>query len=322
MPKIYELPAQTGAEPGLMRGGPVTRAPFREQQQPPGSDDPIRMLTNQESMELNNVTRWFDSQTAILDQQQLDPDKHRAAYARLQSQATTQRTEVRAKHVTNAQQIKNMQKLVESGILAPEQMQATMLVMVGVPPAHIKAAFAQEKRQKPIARLRDLKFNAERISNWQSQFDFDKKDNLILVDKDSGKKLRGTSDDEKKAYEDADYRLWAIQEEMWGLYEEISPLEKLSMAGSRAVERFGGGRKRLDESKRRRTALQKQDWFSSELRLFPGSIHEEQLQEKRLQSEKKPTETEFLQTVERLKTTDLGKAKTYYNKWVKKIWRE
>ena len=254
MPKIYELPAQTGAEPDLMRGGPVTRAPFREQQQPPGSDDPIRMLTNQESMELNNVTRWFDSQTAILDQQQLDPDKHRAAYARLQSQATTQRTEVRAKHVTNAQQIKNMQKLVESGILAPEQMQATMLVMVGVPVEHVRATFAQQKKQKPMAQLRDLRFQADRIQAFRGRFVDHRKDifgkGLWRAHPDTGKKTDiPANKDERQAYVDAETQLYIIQTRMAELFEDLSPLEKLSEAGRRAVERFGMEKERLGEGR-------------------------------------------------------------------------
>lgn len=246
MPRIYELPAQTGAEPDLMRGGPVQR---RQPQQPQGSANPKQMLANQMDMELNNVTREFDVNVSALDQQQLEPDKYKTQYANLQRQAMNQRVAIQAKHEAAAQQIKNMQKLVEDGILAPEQMQSTMLVMAGVPVEHVRRAFAQAQRVKPSTRLNELASVAKKVTAFRGQFDDERLDPWYKGGKGSlwytdptGKK-RKASAGEIEAYDVTTTQLAELDRAQQEIFRMMTPMEQYAQAGSRAVERFGMGRR-------------------------------------------------------------------------------
>ena len=240
MPRIYELPAQTGAEPDLMAGGPVQRS---QPQQPQGSANPRQMLAGQMDQELNNVTRMFDVNVSALDQQMLEPDKYKTQYANLQRQASNQRIAIQAKHEAAARQIKNMQKLVEAELMSPEQMQINMLDMAGMPVNDLKAAVAQRRRQKPIARMRDLIYIADRMERFRARFT-EKKGKLYRVNPDTGKRGPLASEAEIKEYNTMELRLQAGDEEMQQLRQEISPLEQTAMAGTMAVRQFGAGKKR------------------------------------------------------------------------------
>lgn len=149
----FERTGKTDQQSNTMLGGPVRLRQPQQYQRPPGSADPRRMMANQMDMELNSVTQWFNSQISILDQQMLGPDKYKAEYAKLQRQAINQRVAIDAKHEANAQQIRNMQKLVEAGTISPEQMEQTMLVMAGIPVEHVRKAFAQVQREKTSTQL-------------------------------------------------------------------------------------------------------------------------------------------------------------------------
>ena len=228
MPRIYELPAQKG------------------------SADPRRMLANRMDMELNNITREFDTNISALDQGQLEPDKYKSEYAKLQQQAMNQRVAIQAKHEAAAQQIKNMQKLVEDGMLAPEQMQATMLVMAGVPSTHVKTMFAQVQRQKPSTRLNELDSIGKKLVAFQQQFDdyrgphlFRGREREKLYYTDPTGKKRKASEAEREAYDATTTQIAALDREKAAIFNQLTPLEQFSMRGSRAVERFGMGRRPL-----------------------------------------------------------------------------
>ena len=248
MPRIYELPAQTGQEPGIMRGGPVSIRRSQQQQPRQPSANPRQMLANQMDMELNNITREFDVSISTLDQGQLEPDKYKAEYAKLQRQAMNQRIATQAKHEAAAQQIKNMQKLVEIGTLAPEQMQQTMLVMAGVPVEHVRRAFAQQQRQKPSTRLNELDSIGKKLVAFQQQFEDyrgphlfrgRKREKLYYTDPTGTK--RKASEAEIEAYDDITTQIAALDREKAEIFSQLTPLEQFAQSGSRAVERFGMG---------------------------------------------------------------------------------
>ena len=251
MPRIYELPAQTGAEPGLMAGGPVQRS---QPQQSQSSADPRRMMANQGDMELNNVTREFDTNISALDQQMLEPDKYKAEYAKLQRRAMNQRVAIMAKYEAAAQQIKNMQKLVEAELMSPEQMQINTLSMAGVPVEHVRAAFAQQRQQKPSAMLNEIDSQLKKIAGFVDQFDDyredpwwkpGKKGTVWFTPKIGGEKTgprRKLKEGELEALDDAKDRAGELRQAQWKIFETMTPLEQYAQAGSRAVSRFGMGR--------------------------------------------------------------------------------
>ena len=238
MPRIYELPAGVNQQLDVTPRRSVQRPQQRRRQQ--GSANPRQMLASQMDMELNNITRWFDSQVGVLDQQQLEPDKYKAAYARLQQQGMNQRVAAQAKYEGMARQIKNMQALVRDGILTQDQMQSTMLVMAGIPIQHIKAAFAQKERQKPMARLRDLKFVSDRMEIFRANFK-EKRGKLYLFNPKTKKILRSASEAETKEYDTSEFRLNEVDREMWQLYNEVSPLERTALAGMMAARQRAKG---------------------------------------------------------------------------------
>ncbi len=241
MPRIYELPAGAGPSSESLvfehaPGSPTAqRFNPQQQQQPQGSADPRQMMAQRMDAELNNVTREFDSQVGLLDQQQLEPDQYKRAYANLQSKAMNQRVAIQAKHQAAAQQIKNMQKLVKDDLLAPKDMEATMLVMAGVPTEHVRKMFAQREQQKPMTRIKDLKYIADRMEMFRSNFT-DKSGRLYLVD-GKGKKLRSASEAEEQEYQTTALRLREIDKEMWNLYNEVSPIERDSISGMMAMRK-------------------------------------------------------------------------------------
>ena len=257
-PPITSLPAgetikddfSTIGRIGSVASRSGSRQPQRPQQQE--FNQSVQMLENQRKKELNDVTRWFDVQAAILDQGQLDPDKHRAAYTRLQQQAATQRTEAQAKYTAYAQQIKTMQGLVERRTMQPEQMQQTMLVMAGFSVGDVQRWATTKKqregKQKPMAQLRDLKYQADRIEAFRDRFVDDRTD---VFGKGLWRKNPKTEkrtdirakEEERQAYDNAGAQLYNIQTEMIEVFDLLSPLEKDAQAGSRAIDRFGGGRK-------------------------------------------------------------------------------
>jgi len=240
MPKIYELPASSTPE---NRSLVIEHTPtFRgAQQQQPGFADPRQMLAGQMDMELNNVTRWFDSQVSVLDQGQLEPDKYKMEYTKLQRQAMNQRIAIQAKHQATAQYFKNMQKLVEDGVLTPEQMQQSMLVEAGIPIEHVRRAFAQAEQIKPMTQLRNLAAVATKIQNFRDQFDDGRpgwyKGKLKYTDP-TGKK-RVASKEETEAYDASTLQLTEIDRAMQQLFKVLTPLEQTSMVGTQAVQRFG-----------------------------------------------------------------------------------
>ena len=253
MPRIYELPASAGVENRSLeiRHDPGTAPGFRQQpQQPqPGSANPRQMLANQMDMELNNVTREFDVNTSALDQQMLEPDKYKAQYANLQRRANNQRIAIQAKHEAVAQQIKNMQKLVEDRMMSPEQMQATMLVMAGVPSTHVKAMFAQVQRQKPSTRLNELDSIGKKLVAFQQQFEDyrgphlfrgRKREKLYYTDPTGTRRI--ASEAEREAYDATTTQIAALDREKAAIFSQLTPLEQFAQSGSRAVERFGMGR--------------------------------------------------------------------------------
>ena len=254
MPRIYELPASAGVENRSLeiRHDPGTAPGFRQQPQPQsGSANPRQMLANQMDMELNNVTREFDVNTSALDQQMLEPDKYKAQYANLQRRANNQRIAIQAKHEAVAQQIKNMQKLVEDRMMSPEQMQATMLVMAGVPSTHVKAMFAQQQRQKPSTRLNELASVAKKVTAFRAQFDDERLDPWYKGGKGSlwytdpiGKK-RKASAGEIEAYDATTTQLAELDRAQQEIFRIMTPMEQFAQSGSRAVERFGMGRRPL-----------------------------------------------------------------------------
>ncbi|KKL75108.1 hypothetical protein LCGC14_2058190 [marine sediment metagenome] len=219
MPRIYELPA--------------------------GSANPKQMMANKMDMELNGVTQWFDTQTGLLDQQQMEPDQYKTAYAKLQRQAMNQRVATQAKHEAAAQQIKNMQKLVESGMLSPEQMQSTMLVMAGVPIEHVRKMFAQAQRQKPSTRLNELNSMGKKLVGFRQQFEDHRQDYFgykgVYYTDPTGKKRKAT-ETEVQAFDATATQVAALDREKQQIFATLTPLEQYSVAGSRAVERFGMGR--------------------------------------------------------------------------------
>lgn len=254
MPRIYELPAMAGpsSESLIIEHAPGATPGFggRPQQQSQGSADPRRMMANQMDMELNSVTQWFDSQVSIIDQQQLEPDKYKSEYAKLQRQAMNQRVAIQAKHQATAQQIKNMQKLVEDGILAPEQMQSTMLVMAGVPVEHVRRMFAQVQRQKPSTRLNELDSIGKKLVAFQQQFEdyrgphlFRGREREKLYYTDPTGTRRKASKAEIEAYDDITTQIAALDREQQQIFSTLTPLEQYAQAGTRAVERFGMGRR-------------------------------------------------------------------------------
>ena len=252
MPRIYELPASTGVENRAILDDPGTISGFRQQPQPqpqPGSSNPRQMLAGQMDMELNNVTREFDVNVSALDQQMLEPDKYKAQYANLQRRANNQRIAIQAKHEAVAQQIKNMQKLVEDRMVSPEQMQATMLVMAGVPSTHVKAMFAQQQRQKSSTRLNELGSMGKKLVAFRAQFEDYRGPHLFrgrgrekLYYTDPTGRKRKASEAEREAYDATTTQIAALDREKQEIFSQLTPLEQFSMAGSRAVERFGMGR--------------------------------------------------------------------------------
>ena len=261
MPRIYELPASAGVENRSLeiRHDPGTAPGFRQQpQQPqPGSANPRQMLANQMDMELNNVTREFDVNTSALDQQMLEPDKYKAQYANLQRRANNQRIAIQAKHEAVAQQIKNMQKLVEDRMMSPEQMQATMLVMAGVPSTHVKAMFAQVQRQKPSTMLNEIDSQLKKIASFVDQFDdyrddpwwkLGKKGTIWFTPKIGGKETgirRQIKEDEElrllEALDNAKSRAAELRQAQQEIFKIMTPMEQYAQRGSRALERWGMG---------------------------------------------------------------------------------
>lgn len=262
-PRIYELPAGSTPEsesleiwhtPATVPGGarPGWGLPIQRERERDLTTSK-QILENLRNKEFNDVTRWFDAQAAVLDQQRLDPERHKAAYARLQSQAMNQRTEIQAKHIANAQHIKIMQDMADAGAISPDQMQQTVLVMAGFPVRDVQRWAVGRKQQKPITRLRDLTYQAERIQAFRNRFVDDRRENragekignqLYLVNRDTGKKTdTKASFDAITAYDDAELQLDTIQEEMIETFNLLSPLEKSAQAGAQAIERFGMGRR-------------------------------------------------------------------------------
>ncbi len=263
MPRIDYLPAMSGSNAAELSRTVFNTRPSavssqgsaQPQRQSQGYTQSIQMLDNQRSDALNSVTRWFDAQAVILDGQQFEPDRYKREYANLQRQAMNKRTAVQANSVAQARQIEGMQKLVQTGMLAPEQMEQTMLVMAGVPAERVREMFKQEQQQRPMTRLRDLKYTAERIENWRARFKDSRRedkhgkklgDRLYLVNPSTEKATDTKAGfDATVAYDDAETRLNDIQLEMQQLYNEISPLEKTSIAGEQAYQRFGKTRRGL-----------------------------------------------------------------------------
>ncbi|KKN32566.1 hypothetical protein LCGC14_0812460 [marine sediment metagenome] len=248
MPKIYELPASSTPE---NRSLVIEHAPrFRQpqQQQSQGSADPRQMMAGQMDQELNSVTQWFDSQVSVLDQGQLEPDKYKSEYMKLQRQAASQRVAIQAKHQAAAQQIKNMQALVEDGMLAPEQMQATMLVMAGVDRAHVKAMFAQQKQASPRVQLNNATALMKKEIAFRSNFEDHRKDifgkGLFYIDPATGRK-RKASEAERDEYNNSASRLGQLAERRAELFNILTPLEKMAESGAQAVDRYGMGREPL-----------------------------------------------------------------------------
>ena len=250
MPRIYELPAGAGpsSESLVIEHAPGSATAQRfnpqRQRQQQGSADPRQMLANQMDMELNNITREFDSQVSVIDQQQLEPDKYKAEYAKLQRRAMNQRVAIQAKHEAAANQIKNMQKLVEDKILTSEQMQSTMLVMAGVPSEHVRKMFAQQQRQKPSTQLNELASVAKKITNFRQQFDDGRpgwyKGKLKYTDP-TGRK-RNATEAETQAYDATTTQLAELDRAQQQIFNQLTPLEQYAQRGSRAVEQFGFGR--------------------------------------------------------------------------------
>ncbi len=246
MPRIYELPASAGpsSESLVIEHAPGSSTAQRfnpQQQQPQGSADPRQMMASQMDMELNNVTQWFDSQTGLLDQQMLDPDKYKAEYAKLQRQAMNQRVAIQAKHEAAAQQIKNMQKLVEDKILTSEQMQSTMLVMAGVPSEHVRRAFAQQQRQKPSTQLNELTSVANKVKVFRAQFNDGRpgwyKGKLKYTDP-TGRK-RNATEAETQAYDATTTQLAELGRAQQQIFNQLTPLEQYAQRGSQAALQFG-----------------------------------------------------------------------------------
>ena len=261
MPRIYELPASAGPSseslviehaPG---GATAQRFNPRPQQRPQGSANPRQMLANQMDMELNNVTREFDSQVSVIDQQMLEPDKYKAEYVKLQRRAMNQRVAIQAKHQAAAQQIKNMQQLVKTGMLTPEQMQSTMLVMAGVPVEHVRRAFTQKQRQKPSTRLNELDSMGKKLVAFRAQFEDYRGPHLfrsrgrekLYYTSPEGTKRKATPT-EIEAYDSTTTQIAALDREKQRIFRTLTPLEQFSTAGSRAVERFGMGRRPIERS--------------------------------------------------------------------------
>lgn len=325
MPKIYELPASIGAAtlgagispdrpPRIIRDEPIGAQPQRSTW---ATTKPmqmsLQMLEDQMKTGQRSVTRWFDAQAAILSEQHLDSDKYKTEYGRLQRQATTKYAEVRAKAEAQANHIESLRKLVEAGTFTDKQMEQAMLVMAGHSAEHVRATYAQYKQQKPMARMKDLKYQAERIEAFRDRFVDDRTD---IFGKGLWRKNPKTEkrtdirakEEERQAYDDAGTQLYNIQMEMTGLFDELSPLEKTAQAGSRAVERFGKGHIPPLAAQRAFDALDIGGRFITK----PTPV-----------SEGQPTEREFHKTIKDLKAAgSIKKAKAYYNKWVKKIWQE
>ena len=256
MPRIYELPASVGAAtlgagispdrpPRIIRDEPVRAQP---QQSTWITTDSmkmsLKMLDDQMKTGQHGVTQWFDAQAAILSQQQFDSDRYKTEYGRLQRQATTKYAEVKAKAEAQANHIESLRKLVEAGTFTDKQMEQAMLVMAGHSAEHVRATYAQYKQQKPMARLRELKYQAERIEAFRDRFVDDRTD---VFGKGLWRKNPKTEkrtdirakEEERQSYDNAGTQLYNIQMEMTELFDELSPLEKTAQAGSRAVERFG-----------------------------------------------------------------------------------
>ena len=252
MPRIYELPASAGPSSESLEiwhtQGTIPGS-MRQPQQPQGFADPRRMLGGQMDEELNNVTREFDVNVSALDQQILEPDKYKAQYANLQRRADNQRIAIHAKHQAAAQQIRNMQKLVEDGILTSEQMQSTMLVMAGIPSEHVRRTFAQQQRQKPSTRLNELDSIGKKLVAFQQQFEDyrgphlfrgRKREKLYYTDPTGTRRI--ASEAERGAYDDITTQIAALDREKATIFSQLTPLEQFAQSGSRAVERFGMGR--------------------------------------------------------------------------------
>ena len=233
-PRIYELPAGVNQQLDVTPRRSVQRPRPQQRRRQQGSANPRQMLASQMDMELNNITRWFDSQVGVLDQQQLEPDKYKAAYARLQQQGMNQRVAAQAKYEGMAQQIKNMQALVKNGMLTPDEMESGMLGMAGISIRDIKAGLAQKERQKPMARLRDFKYVSDRMETFRANFK-EKRGKLYLFNPKTKKILRSASEAETKEYDTSEFRLNEVDKEMWQLYSEVSPLERTALAGMMAA---------------------------------------------------------------------------------------
>jgi hypothetical protein len=257
MPRIYELPASNTPENKSLvirhTPGTVPRSFKRPQQQQSGSANPRQMMAGQMDMELNNVTREFDSQVSVLDQGMLEPDKYKAEYIKLQRRAASQRIAIQAKHQAAAQQIKNMQKLVQDGMLAPEQMQATMLMMAGVPRENVKAMFAQVQRAKPSTRLNELDSIGKKLVAFQQQFEDYRGPHLFrgrgrekLYYTDPTGTRRKASKAEIDAYDDITTQIATLDREKAEIFRSLTPLEQYAQAGSQAVQRFGMGRRPVE----------------------------------------------------------------------------
>lgn len=143
-----------------MPGLPITQLPAGQQifkqNEGPGFSNPVEMLANQMDMELGQIGQWFDSQIYALDREQLEPDKHKKEYEKLQKQAADARLQIQAKHEATAQQLKNMQALVQNGTLTQHQYNQAALVMAGIPAEQVREAFEIPKQKNTIQALRDV----------------------------------------------------------------------------------------------------------------------------------------------------------------------